>query len=289
VPVSDTLSNVLGKAGTACVAVIRHAVNIGANANILRCFEVCDSEWLWVLCDDDPPLPDAIEKILRYLRIYESTTFLHFATEQLASVRQHSFTRDMKWGDPFRVTGSLSEFLAAIDSWSEVLLLSNGVYRVGTMGNCIETGYNYAGTLAPHLAILISSMARQHAGACFLAESIVEWGGCGEEALSTRVQYYLGVMGLLDLVETPELRRRLARAISKEDISEWRAFKDTYSYCRRRDAMQDLGYMYWKMRRRLLVHLDGVAPAVNSTCLAVAASAVGAFPSWLHRFVRRSR
>ena len=32
---------------------VRNSVNIGANANILRAFEVSSAKWLWVLGDDD--------------------------------------------------------------------------------------------------------------------------------------------------------------------------------------------------------------------------------------------
>lgn len=34
-------------------AVIRHRINIGADTNIFRCFELCETKWLWTLSDDD--------------------------------------------------------------------------------------------------------------------------------------------------------------------------------------------------------------------------------------------
>lgn len=47
--------------------VVRKRANIGANANVLRCFELCETEWIWILGDDDHGLPGAVDKILAHL------------------------------------------------------------------------------------------------------------------------------------------------------------------------------------------------------------------------------
>jgi glycosyltransferase involved in cell wall biosynthesis len=57
--ISENFPDTLGK-----ITHIRNAVNIGGNANICRCFEVGDSDWIWLLGDDDSVKPDAIKMIL---------------------------------------------------------------------------------------------------------------------------------------------------------------------------------------------------------------------------------
>jgi hypothetical protein len=46
--------------------LVRNKFNIGANANILRCLELVRNPWVWILGDDDLPLPNAIETILEH-------------------------------------------------------------------------------------------------------------------------------------------------------------------------------------------------------------------------------
>ena len=45
------------------IQIHRNRYNVGMCGNFMRCFELCDTEWLWILGDDDIPCPDAIKKI----------------------------------------------------------------------------------------------------------------------------------------------------------------------------------------------------------------------------------
>ena len=67
--------------------VIRHSINVGGDANILRCFEICETEYLWVLGDDDDPLPTAIETILSTIQANHDLLFCNFACELLKITR----------------------------------------------------------------------------------------------------------------------------------------------------------------------------------------------------------
>lgn len=46
------------------VKIVRNRINVGADANIARLFELCTSQWLWTLSDDDCVLPDAVSTVL---------------------------------------------------------------------------------------------------------------------------------------------------------------------------------------------------------------------------------
>jgi len=60
------------------VKVIRHRVNIGADANFARCFEFCETTWIWTLGDDDLIMDDAIDNILLEIEKYSSYDLIGF-------------------------------------------------------------------------------------------------------------------------------------------------------------------------------------------------------------------
>ncbi len=60
------------------INVIRHKVNIGADANFARCFELCDTPWIWTLGDDDLVIEDAIDIILNEIQLYNNHDLIGF-------------------------------------------------------------------------------------------------------------------------------------------------------------------------------------------------------------------
>ena len=59
-PVAEKQRRVLGDWPRVDLTIVRNRVNVGGGANILRCFELCQTEWLWVLGDDDLPTEGAV-------------------------------------------------------------------------------------------------------------------------------------------------------------------------------------------------------------------------------------
>lgn len=53
------------------IKIIRHRVNIGADANFQRCFELCESPYIWMLGDDDLIEMNAVSLILEELNNYK--------------------------------------------------------------------------------------------------------------------------------------------------------------------------------------------------------------------------
>ncbi|AJY31108.1 glycosyltransferase like 2 family protein [Burkholderia thailandensis 34] len=49
------------------VTVHRHAENRGAAANVVHCFRHARSRYVWIIGDDDLPLPGAVDAVLRHL------------------------------------------------------------------------------------------------------------------------------------------------------------------------------------------------------------------------------
>lgn len=60
------------------MTIIRNDYNIGGDANIAKCFEVCDTEWLWTLSDDDVISDDAVSCILSDIKKSSNVIFLNY-------------------------------------------------------------------------------------------------------------------------------------------------------------------------------------------------------------------
>ena len=63
--------------------IVRNSINIGADANICRCFEECESKWLWVLSDDDLVKNNAVKSVLMKLEELDSSMlFVNFDNQK---------------------------------------------------------------------------------------------------------------------------------------------------------------------------------------------------------------
>ena len=58
--------------------IIRNNVNIGGDANIARCMDSCDTEWLWILGDDDFVSENAVEIVLTQIKENPNAIWLNF-------------------------------------------------------------------------------------------------------------------------------------------------------------------------------------------------------------------
>jgi hypothetical protein len=58
------------------VEVIRHKTNIGGDANFQRCFELCNTPYIWMLGDDDKIENNALEIILKEIAAIETMILL---------------------------------------------------------------------------------------------------------------------------------------------------------------------------------------------------------------------
>src|SRR5574344_929349 len=56
----------------------RNKVNIGGDANIAGVIYDAETPWVWALGDDDLPLPNAVETILRYIEQYPNDAYIGF-------------------------------------------------------------------------------------------------------------------------------------------------------------------------------------------------------------------
>lgn len=205
VPAQDVIAPLVADWPLAQVRVVRHRVNLGGAANILRVVEEADADsWLWLLGDDDEIVPDAISRIRATVSEHPHLLFVNFAADNLN--RTHS-----------RHTSGLSEFIAGIDSWSNLNFMSVDVLRVSAVQPFLRRGYHFGYSMSPHVALVMSALG--HAGsALFSHERLIarhEHGGWPPTLV------LIGRPTILDLPPRSEDRARLAAVLRRETNLEY--------------------------------------------------------------------
>ncbi len=107
--------NVLDK-----VEVMRHRVNIGGDANFQRCFELCDTPYIWMLGDDDRVQENAIELIFEELNNFKDHDLIgiNFNSNCCKVERKSAVT--------ISSTAQLAEKLDFFGNW---LFISTSIYK----------------------------------------------------------------------------------------------------------------------------------------------------------------
>lgn len=198
VPIADTLADLLSDQ----VRVVRNRTNIGANSNVMRCFELCETEWMWLLGDDDTPTPDAIEAIFRKLNAHSDCIYVNFLGGGYDGLETRA-------GDT--VLKGQREFLDRVDSIANVFFISTGLYNIAEIGPNIQKGYLYAHT-QPNFVPFFVSLGEDRT--CCLADAQIVTYNKPDDAQQWSVMYYaLGVMTMLELPLEPDIRIALGKRI----------------------------------------------------------------------------
>jgi abequosyltransferase len=197
-PVAETLADLLAAFPHVQAQIVRHRINIGGNANIMRCFELCETPWLWVLSDDDEALPDAVRTVFRAIRQTPRALYINFACEHYR--RATTFE-----------TQGRAEFIRRIDSYGTCLALSCCLFRVEALVDHLPWGYTNCS--APHLVTVFKSLGDQ--GVCHLsADQIIHYEAAPPEMRWSLMYFALWGLTLADLPVTHEERQSLVRVIT---------------------------------------------------------------------------
>jgi len=211
--------------------VIANTFNVGLEGNLLRCFEACETDWLWVLGDDDFVSEGAIAAIEAAIRAHPNATFLHFATS--FAPRTQAF-----------LVNTLDELLEKTTHLGDLLFISAGVYRWRLVIDQLAVGYGYCGSAAPHLAMLFATL--RAGGSCFLSSDCIirsRVPGVPHAYSFVKVAVKIGLLGLLDL---PLRTRARLLALLQTSFPDFRLLTCYLLAARRSGA--DRGEVLWIYR-----------------------------------------
>lgn len=200
-PVTQTLSEL---AGSACVQIVRNPCNIGGSANVLRCLETCETEWLWILGDDDLPDHDAVERVLADVREADASLIG-------VNYRSELFDRHLD----LELRGA-EDFLRRMDSLSNVLFLSASVLRAPALQRHLRPAYTYAYSGMPHVLALLLALGTD--GRVKLStQHLVTWREADASNSWPVVNASLAFPTVLDL-PLPQKQRRLLASKVEADV-----------------------------------------------------------------------
>jgi abequosyltransferase len=183
-----------------------HPVNIGACANLLRAFEVPETEWVWVLGDDDEVLSDAIHTIEAVLSRHLDAACLSFRSLTDGEARPRNSTI---------ISVGLPDFIEKLDYFCDVLLMSTNVYRVSALQRFLRVGYFQCNSFAPHVAMLLGCLRETPDAQVVLAsEQIVKWNRADPGKTWDFSSVSRGILELLRFAPDAKARRLLARKIA---------------------------------------------------------------------------
>lgn len=143
-PVAETLKQELDVYPQ--LKISRNKANIGACGNIIKCIELCETPWVWLLSDDDVPRTNAIQTIFKYIAEYPELNYVNFKSN-------YTLQRDQD----IPVTGE-NEFIEKIDNIHSLFLISLGLYNVKAIRPFLKFAYLFSYSLVPQFVILIMSL-----------------------------------------------------------------------------------------------------------------------------------
>jgi len=143
----------------------QHPGNIGPNANFLLGFcEARANERLWILADDTPLVPGAIDTL-------HSSFCMQADFYAFTRLPKHQLIENFQFSEC-----GIGHFLEH-EPWG---LVSSAVYDLEFVRNSIESGFLTHNSSFPHLSILFSAMRNaEEFSVCWLQESTVHRGSTG--------------------------------------------------------------------------------------------------------------
>jgi len=177
----------------------RATENGGMCRNFLRCFEECQTKWLWVLSDDDPVSPTAIKELLALLE-NQTCDFIH------TSIGGPSYAANTVVSDV--------ESLFQHTSFTMLNWLSSGIYRVSSVQPLLRVFNDSMFTWCPH-SVVILSLVESRGGKVLLSNVNLiggEGGAVGWSALDCLIRISL----IPEYMAQPRNQKILAQSIMHE-------------------------------------------------------------------------
>jgi abequosyltransferase len=202
------LSSVLNLYPDIDIEIVINSTNIGGNSNVMKCFELCKTDWLYIIGDDDKLLDGSIilfiEDIKRHYD-YFNINYKWNSTQKWASHRPKSCF-------------GIDSFIVDIESISQVLFISSNLYHVSYLRNFILFGYLFQLSNAPHIALLIMALNENESSKVFLSDQFIV--NNGYEEVPDRLKWselslYRDIRLLLDLPLSDKVKKLIFYKLKK--------------------------------------------------------------------------
>lgn len=184
------------------IRLVRNVTNVGAGANVTRCFELVDTPWVWTLMDDDPVKPCAIAGILDVIARNPTAAYINMQSTAIPDELRRPADSEV-------CCGSIAELAENLDFMPNLLLSSTGVYRVDAARAVLRKAYINLNTVAPHIAIILSTLDAGLGNVILSGHTVVTYHLSTDDPWATEV--WLAVADVFALVRDQQARAILLR------------------------------------------------------------------------------
>jgi glycosyltransferase involved in cell wall biosynthesis len=207
IPVETLLKRHFAPAELQHVKVFRNPLNIGGNANICRCFELCESAWVWILGDDDALVGDGIAAAL---------AFIDAAGPECVFVGMDH----QRQGVPL-VCRNVNELARGAESLGALICLPMCLFRAERLRPYVCHAYQWLSTCAPQLVLVLQALHVAGGNAVLrreclrVKEAVVPYRGSGAV-----IAWCIAALGHIPLacVDSPALRKLIPDMIRPLDL-----------------------------------------------------------------------
>lgn len=153
---SPSVRESIGDLCTDKIQIIKNTTNIGGDANICRCFENCDTEWLWVLSDNDIINDDAICTVIKAIKNNIDSVFINFKSKN-----NH-------------ITTGLAGFCESKPDYANAFCISLCIYNNYKLKPYLFFYYHYLSSWHGQLIVILKFLEENSNGTCtFLSNEII--------------------------------------------------------------------------------------------------------------------
>ena len=113
------------------INVFRNEVDLGGSANVLKCFEYCNTQWNYIVGDSKLPTESAVSTVLHDIGTFNDCLFINYYYEsEFHSVRDQS-----------EIVYGFDSLLDKMGSFGNMILLGNTVYNNERVKKYLSVGY----------------------------------------------------------------------------------------------------------------------------------------------------
>lgn len=127
--------------------VVRNPCNVGGQANVLKCYELSDADYVWVVGDDDFLDLDGIRTVLNELSLDSETDVFNFRCD----APHHPKVRTEYSGI------TRSEFIRSIGTLGALYYVVGYVFKRASVLPYLKSAYINLNYFCPHLALVMNA------------------------------------------------------------------------------------------------------------------------------------
>ena len=178
-PVESLLSDI----DKAKITIVRNKYNIGADANIAKCFLLCDTEWLWVLSDDDLLSDTSVKVVFSTIAEENGSWYINF---------NHS--------NPKR-SNNLNDFIANSNNcYPDLFWMSVCVYHVSFLRPYMQQYFSALSTMQPGIYLLLYAFCYDSSCCTLFSNKTIIIDG-GKEISWNRERFIICSLFLMRLID----------------------------------------------------------------------------------------